>query len=348
MDYNAKDASLTRRSAMANTTVGGANAFRSSPFGFNKESVLFYIDNLCRDAAEQERKLSAQIDQLTAKNRTISKTITEYEQRLQQVSQQLKLEQQRSAETQQREDMFRQMLGQLQQQVAQMQGGLQLEQQKSQTLYQRYAAAENEVRQLRAQMANYANAQYEIANRDQMLRQRAAELQQQGALLQRQQQEINALRQQAAYSAQYGYNPNMQAVVQQKDGEIAQREHEILALRQQVQRLTQHIQKLEGQRTQITDAIYDARYAPQQPAAEQQAYGQVQHYNRQADSMQQHLGQVGGQLGAIQNSIGQMQQQAPPQPYYAQPAQQQPQQARKPIRLYDTFEIKTPPPALYS
>ena len=61
--------------------------FKTSLFGgYEKESVLKYIDDMSRAAAESEAKLQEQIEQITRSRRELEEQIAEFEKRMQDAS----------------------------------------------------------------------------------------------------------------------------------------------------------------------------------------------------------------------------------------------------------------------
>ena len=61
--------------------------FKTSLFGgYEKESVLKYIDDMSRTAAESEAKLQEQIEQITRSRRELEEQIAEFEKRMQDAS----------------------------------------------------------------------------------------------------------------------------------------------------------------------------------------------------------------------------------------------------------------------
>ena len=61
--------------------------FKNEPFGgYEKESVLKYIDDMSRTAAESEAKLQEQIEQITRSRRELEEQIAEFEKRMQDAS----------------------------------------------------------------------------------------------------------------------------------------------------------------------------------------------------------------------------------------------------------------------
>lgn len=62
-------------------------AFKTSLFGgYEKESVLKYIDDMSRAAAESEAKLQEQIEQITRSRQGLEEQIAEFEKRMQDAS----------------------------------------------------------------------------------------------------------------------------------------------------------------------------------------------------------------------------------------------------------------------
>ena len=61
--------------------------FKTSLFGgYEKESVLKYIDDMSRTAAESEAKLQEQIEQITRSRQGLEEQIAEFEKRMQDAS----------------------------------------------------------------------------------------------------------------------------------------------------------------------------------------------------------------------------------------------------------------------
>ena len=61
--------------------------FKTSLFGgYEKESVLKYIDDMSRAAAESEAKLQEQIEQITRSRQELEEQIAEFEKRMQDAS----------------------------------------------------------------------------------------------------------------------------------------------------------------------------------------------------------------------------------------------------------------------
>ena len=61
--------------------------FKTNLFGYEKESVLKYIDDMSRNASESEAKLQEQIEQITHSRQELEGQIAAFEQRMQDASQ---------------------------------------------------------------------------------------------------------------------------------------------------------------------------------------------------------------------------------------------------------------------
>ena len=55
--------------------IGVNNTFKTSIAGFNKEAVLYYIDNLRKESAQQQRTYTVEIDRLYEKNIELNRTM---------------------------------------------------------------------------------------------------------------------------------------------------------------------------------------------------------------------------------------------------------------------------------
>lgn len=151
--------------------IGVNSTFKTAINGFDKEAVLFYIDNLRKDTAQQQRTFTAEIDRLYTRNGDLTRNLANCEKEIELLKQQISAEREKQTVLTEESDILHKLVEKLQSKLAELQEQLDaqkaLSERLNQSLYLAGKQAE-EYRQAAAaatQQAQSNNANYSDASR---------------------------------------------------------------------------------------------------------------------------------------------------------------------------------------
>lgn len=299
--------SLTKRKTLSNQSETGKKSFRASLFGFNRESVIYYVDTLCRDAAEQERRFVDTIKKLTNKNGELTRAISEYERKITLIKAELDNQVAYCEDVARREDSFKQSVGILQSQVNELQNNLARERADKFDAIQKMQSEQATARKYMEQ-AQYLNN--EMARRNSIYMQMGAELNKKNT-------EANAMRSQLSMQ-----NNALNA----QNAAIKARDSAIYELRQKVGYLEQKITEINNRRLTLETMLRDTtpmqsmtppRQAALQPE-ENAIFINFDQIHNETGQMEKDLNSIGSALNEFNSVFGTANQQM----NYAQPPMQ--------------------------
>ena len=122
--------------------IGVNSTFKTSINGFNKESVLFYIDNLRKDAATQQRTFTVEIDRLYTKNVELSRSVANCEKEIDSLTTRLEQEREKHRLLEDENSLLNNVVEKMQGKMGELQGEIESQRSAAYTLSQRLYASE--------------------------------------------------------------------------------------------------------------------------------------------------------------------------------------------------------------
>lgn|GEM_PF-5534238 len=299
------------------------SSFKTSMFGYDKEAIMQYINDIYRTATEQDRRVNETVNNLSRKNYELTSTLTRYEEMLRRakddyenkirsLERTVEKDSDYTGKTREREELYKNSITNLKDKVSELQKGIVAEKQSNETLQSQIKQATEVVSKLREdiaqkeQMINAVNG--ELYRRDSIIAQRNRDMEQKDFIMTSKDTEISRL-----------------------DSALSKKNSEILNLRDYITNLEQHIEQLESSRSEISSAIYEAASKAQEKRSEQEkqfievrevsepitakqssedarqrddeVVQKVNDLSIKADELRQQLERVSGQFALLENNI---------------------------------------------